>query len=59
METSLTKAEKSILRQLHLQGFIHWGSMPKSKRVPFLKSLEKKGFLKGLELTNKGIELSR
>lgn len=55
----LTKTEISVLRQLHLQGFVKWGAMPKKKRVPFLKSLEERGFINGIELTQKGIEASK
>lgn len=55
----LTKTEISILRQLHLQGFVNWGSMPKKKRVPLLKSLEERGFIDGINLTEKGIEASK
>ena len=51
----LTEVEKSILKQLHLQGFVRWGSMKKSKRVPLLKSLEQRGYLNGINLTEKAI----
>ena len=51
----LTDVEISVLRQLHLQGFVKWGSMLKSKRVPLLKSLEQRGYLNGINLTEKAI----
>lgn len=52
----LTDVEKSVLRQLHLQGFVNWGSMLKSKRVPMLKDLQKRGYLDdNLNLTAKAI----
>lgn len=51
----LTSVEKSVLRQLHLQGFVKWGSMQKKKRVPLLKSLEQRGYLNGINLTEKAI----
>ena len=54
----LTKTEISVLRQLHLQGFVKWGAMPKNKRVPLLKSLEERGLIEGLNLTEKGIRYS-
>ena len=58
---TITTTEKSVLRQLHFNGFINWGSMSKSKRVPFLESLIDKGLLykSTLKLTKKGKELSR
>ncbi|MDA3780324.1 MAG: hypothetical protein PF487_08945 [Bacteroidales bacterium] len=59
MNNELTKIEISVLRQLHLKGFVQWGSMAKNKRVSLLKSLEKNGYIKGIELTEKGIEASR
>lgn len=55
---SLTKTEISVLRQLHLKGYINWGAMSKKNRVPLLKSLEIKGFIKGIQLTEKGIQQS-
>ena len=59
MNNELTKTEISVLRQLHLKGFVQWGSMPKKKRVPLLKSLAERGYIKGVELTSKGIEASK
>lgn len=59
MNNELTKTEISVLRQLHLKGFVQWGSMPKKKRVPLLKSLEERGYLEGINLTQKGIDASR
>ena len=41
----LTKQEEKILLQLHLQGFVKWGSMKKNKRINILKDLTKKGYL--------------
>lgn len=59
MNNELTKTEISVLRQLHLKGFVLQGSMPKNKRVPLLKSLEERGYIKDIELTSKGIEASK
>lgn len=58
MNDELTKTEISVLRQLHLKGFVQWGAMPKNKRVPLLKSLEERRYIKGINLTLKGIEAS-